>query len=241
MDTMRRILLVGSQHGDELIGEQLYVVIKDKFAYLLPQVDYVLANPKAYEQKVRYIETDMNRAYTATPVSYEEKQAQSILQTITSNQYDFVLDMHTTTSIQQPCFITGDISETRKGFMRSSNIQHVVVLPKDIARVSLIGAITNSLAVEVSIHDITDDFLVSLAQDVERYLTSASAQNADKKVLYVSNPLYKTEMSEQEALQLTNFALNSYGFYPILVGEASYLKYKDYYGYKADSMEKITL
>lgn len=238
---MKKILIIGSQHGDELIGEQLYAVIKDKFEYLLPQIDYVLANPKAYELKVRYIETDMNRAYTATPKSYEENQAQNILRTIKAGQYDFVLDMHTTTSVQQPCFITGDINGARKSFTKSSSIRHIVVLPKDIASVSLIGAVSNSLAIEVSIYDITTKLLVSLAEDIERYLAIKYTSPTDKEVFYVSDALYKSDIRESEALQLTNFTLSKHGFYPILVGEASYLKYKDYYGYKADVMDKITL
>lgn len=238
---MRKILLVGSQHGNERIGEQLYAVLTRQFQNILPQVDYILANPKAYDKNVRFIETDMNRAYASKPITYEEKQAQYILETIKTHKYDFVLDMHTTTSTQNPCFITADINDERKSFMKSSDITHVVVLPKDIAKASLIGAVSSSLAIEVSVQDITDTLLVSLAKDIERYLSSESVENTTKEIFYVSGALYKSEMPEAEALKLINFKQSKHGFYPLLVGETAYSKYKDYYGYKADVMDKVTL
>ena len=68
---MKKILLLGSQHGNELLGEKLYQYMQTYRQELLPYVVFKIGNPEAHQKGVRYVESDMNRAYTPTPQTVE--------------------------------------------------------------------------------------------------------------------------------------------------------------------------
>ncbi|MBU1468237.1 MAG: succinylglutamate desuccinylase/aspartoacylase family protein, partial [Gammaproteobacteria bacterium] len=66
MKKMQRIALIGGTHGNELSG--IYLVKKWLAQQTLKQWDTLditarIVNPRACEQSVRYIETDLNREF----------------------------------------------------------------------------------------------------------------------------------------------------------------------------------
>src|SRR5688500_4098990 len=94
-----RILIVGAQHGNEKLGPRLQRYLKNDKSGKFKNVDYLCGNPRALRADVRFIDTDLNRSYKPqTPITYEEKRAKKILKIIQQSQYDYVLDVHTTTA-----------------------------------------------------------------------------------------------------------------------------------------------
>ena len=91
---MKKILLLGSQHGNELLGEKLYKYIIKNRPELTNFVFYKVANLKAKRLGVRYIESDMNRSYNCGKDTYEKRRATKIIEYIKANNFDLVLHMH---------------------------------------------------------------------------------------------------------------------------------------------------
>lgn len=237
-----KILLLGSQHGDELLGDKLYTHIQAHYKHLLPHITFKIGNPRAHAAGVRFIESDLNRSYNGNGLTYEEKRAEYLRVYIRDGGFDLILDLHTTVCNQSPCFITHTIREETKPFLRASHIERVVLLSDPVIRSSLDSVNPSVIALEVANSDITDTFLDNLCKDLERY-TEGSVQYATKKIYDVPSLLLKKEVPEEQLKSLVNFQPTPQGFIPILVGTSvgSYAKTTHYLGFKATKETTITV
>jgi hypothetical protein len=233
----KRILIIGSQHGDEYSGERLYLHIKRVHPSLLDRVTFVIGNPKARKEKRRFIESDMNRSYTGRKDTYEQRRAIKILNIIDNEGYDLVLDLHTTTVNQPPCLILAEINERNEPFLHASSFEHIVVMGTSIANTSLNGARTHTVSIEVH-KEIGPDLLESICWDIERYINDENSDHP-KNVYRETQPLHKSEVSEEDMIKLQNFKLCEFGYYPIMIGEQSYKNHTDYVGFKAYKRNKF--
>ena len=235
---MKRVLIVGSQHGNELLGGQLYEYLRERPIDGL-RVDFYLANQRAHKAGVRYVESDMNRSYGPGEQTYERGRAARLLSHLSEHQYDLVLDAHTTTVEQEPCFIAASIDGPAAAFMRACHITNVVVMEHEFVRQSLIGHVAQAVSVEISNSQLTDELFERLRDDLVAYAVGAKPYSR-KQVFAVRELLKKTEVSDPDA-PMENFRLSSDGFYPVLVGENSYKKQTDYLGFKAESKRTINI
>lgn len=235
-----KILLLASQHGDELLGDYLHTHLKIHYSHLLQHISFKIANPKAYKLGVRYIDSDLNRSYNKGPATYERRRASYIKRYIREQAFDLILDLHTTVCIQPPCMIVHDIYETNKQFLRASSIERIVCIKDPIIHTTLAGHNKHTVAIEIANTDITPTVLDSLCKDLERYILHK--QRTTQKIVYtVDSLLLKTEVSSEEAKQLVNFQISPAGYIPILVGENSYKKNTAYLGFKATKATRITV
>ncbi len=109
-DLIRRVVIVGGTHGNELTG--IYLVKKfQQFPHLLhrPSLECttLLANPDAIAANRRYIDRDLNRCFAnedlANPAltSYEDKRAKQIAAQLgpkSQPKADVIIDLHSTTA-----------------------------------------------------------------------------------------------------------------------------------------------
>lgn len=238
---MNKILLLGAQHGNELLGKQLFDYIKRERPELLPFVTYKTGNIRAYKQNVRYIESDLNRSYSGKNNTYEQRRAKRILRYIANNHFDIVLDLHTTTCEQSPCFIIPNIASGIKDFLKASSITKLVQMNHEIVSSSLIGNCPRALSIEINRREARQDAtLDSLCDDIERSIHNET-HVSHKTIYYVDDLLKKTELDDEEASKLRNFEYSSQGYYPILVGENSYKKQTEYLGFKAYKTQTLQL
>lgn len=110
MDKIRRVLLVGGTHGNELTG--IYLIRRFQHApQLISRPSFetmtLLSNLEAIAAGVRYVDQDMNRCCDRAhlelpePVDYEVRRAQEIncrFGPSGSTPADVILDIHSTTS-----------------------------------------------------------------------------------------------------------------------------------------------
>jgi succinylglutamate desuccinylase len=232
---MKKVLIIGAQHGNELLGEVLLTYITARHNELLPSITYLTGNIRARKTDVRYIESDMNRSYTNGRRTYEERRATRILRYIVKEQFDVVLDLHTTTCDQPPCLIVPDITEGTRDYIRASSMTNIVLMKHPIVQTSLIGVYPRAVSIEINKNTLTDQLMEEICQDIDRYL-HGMAYGTSKKVYEISGPLLKAEISESDAAGLRNFEYSGLGFYPILVGENSYKAQTNYLGFKAKAM-----
>jgi succinylglutamate desuccinylase len=107
---IKRVAIAGGTHGNEITG--IYLVKKfQKTLSLIQRASFesvtFIANPKAQEIGKRYFDTDLNRSFTQLDLenpnlsTYEARRAKEIYQTYGtggSQQTDFTIDLHSTTS-----------------------------------------------------------------------------------------------------------------------------------------------
>lgn len=230
---MKKILLVGSQHGDELLGVHLFEHIKLRYPELLPYVDYVCANPVAFDKKVRFIESDMNRSFGKEGATHEEQEATKLLEYINETTHDYIIDCHTTTTKVGLCFIVPDLGKARRKLISKTNaIKNIVVLPADITDNSLIGKTDNSISIECYKHlGAQEDTLELLADWISNLVI-------DKKVEPVMRSIFAVKNYIKESLDepLVNFEEARNGLVPVLVGgDMSKRTYQGFWAKKLDS------
>lgn len=227
---MKKILLLGSQHGDELLGDLLKHHIQREARHLLPYLTFKTANLKAKRKGVRFIERDMNRSYDGSRNTYEARRATLVSSYIRNTKFDLVLDLHTTNCVQPPSVIVHGLTPTKRHFLRASHITKVIDMRNGIVKNSLIGRHANSLSIEVSNRDLTTSLLDTLVHDLERYITNLQCGRT-KELYIVKDLLQKSEVTN--GVKLVNFQMNELGFIPILTGENSYKRDTNYLGFKA--------
>lgn len=100
----RRIVVVGSTHGNEKSGYWAVRAIQDdpeRFRRHGLQVEGFFANPEAESRNLRYLDVDLNRCFgpasrNAPPTSREQRRALEIREALGTP--DLVVDVHNTTS-----------------------------------------------------------------------------------------------------------------------------------------------
>lgn len=108
--TINNIAIVGGTHGNEFSGPYLLNLIESRAPlsnYSTFKLNLLLANPKAYENNVRFIDYDLNRSFLTKDLSnyklgnYEANRAKVINQVLGpkgSSKTDLIIDIHTTTA-----------------------------------------------------------------------------------------------------------------------------------------------
>lgn len=235
---MKKILLLGSQHGNELLGIRLYEYLHYKYPELFSSVDYLCANPAAFSTNKRFTESDLNRSYGRDAHTYEEKRAEEILSIIEASSYEYVLDLHTSTSKEVPFFLVPDLNESRTKLIAATNLlKTIIVMPENIVAHSLIGNVPNAISVEVNEEDAaTTEVLELLSKYVSNLLEGTSAEPTERSVFYVQDLLKAEDIAEDETPN--NYVQLRSGLYPVLYGEVNYV---GYLGFKANKHEQVTL
>ena len=152
---MTKILAIISTHGNELLGPNLLAYMLAKRSKLLENIEFIIANPRAYAKNVRYIESDLNRSYGLGLDTYESQRAKVIEERIRLLKPGLVLDFHTTTTEQPDILITADKdNEVVQRFINSSAVKDVLVVKplNDITTV-----VSNFAAYEVPNSHLNDD------------------------------------------------------------------------------------
>ena len=236
---MKKILLIGSQHGNELLGIRLYEYLKSTLTYeKFRSVQYVCANPAAFARNVRFIESDLNRSFNGMKSTTEERRAAELLNEISEEDFDYILDIHTSTSKENPFFISPTLNATRRKIIAaSSSIHTVVIMPAEISKNSLMGQYENSLSIEVNELDATQEGMLELLKVFIENLLIDKEQIPQSRDLFYINGLLLDKDIEQNETPVNYLTLKS-GNYPILYGEVNY---RGYLGFKADRKDSIRL
>lgn len=235
-----KILLIGSQHGNERLGDAFYAHLCANYPEVALHTTFLLGNPRAYKQNVRYIESDLNRSYDPVLSTYESRRARVIKRYIDRGNFDLVLDLHTTACKQAPSLLIPSLTPERRAYLKVSFIDKIVIMRHPIVRSSLMYQHPQIIAVEVNHDEVRPHLLDQLACDLQRFL--GKKQHFIIRTIYpVDNLLSKDEVTKEEQRQLVNFKPTPAGYIPILTGENSYKKNTHYLGFKVLKEEVTTL
>jgi len=94
-----KIALIGGTHGNEPVGIEVMSLFRLSGEKTKNKYHCFWGNPKAFEEKKRYIDCDLNRAFgkNGTRVGHEGQRAEELEKEI-QGKFDFSIDLHTTTS-----------------------------------------------------------------------------------------------------------------------------------------------
>lgn len=227
---MTKILAIISTHGNELLGPNVLSYMLNKRSELLEYVDFMVANPRAYSQNVRYVESDLNRSYGSDLDTYEARRSKAIEDRIKLLQPELVLDFHTTTAEQPDLLITANIEDkVSRDFINASAIKDVLVVEplNDITTVA-----PHFVAYEVPNSHLNDDLYERICTDIRKYL--------DGKVSDREHTFYKMigKILPEEAQMdsgLENFVYSdALGAIPSFLGEEAYRQDGTYAGFKLE-------
>lgn len=225
---MMRILAIISTHGNELLGPNLLAYMLAKRSELLENMEFIIANPRAYVKNVRYTESDLNRSYGLGLDTYEGRRAKIIEERIRLLKPELVLDFHTTTAEQPNILITADKdNEVVQRFINSSAVKDVLVVKplNDITTV-----VSNFAAYEVSNSHLDDDLYEQICADIARYLDEEAVDQA--RTFYKMTGKILPE-EEKSATGLKNFVYNDgLQAIPAFLGEEAYKQDGTYAGFR---------
>jgi succinylglutamate desuccinylase len=139
-----KFAIIGGTHGNEPVGIEVIKSLGDKYKH---EHQTILANEEAYRNKTRYIDSDLNRSYgeLGQSLGYEKKRSKEISEQVES-KFDFIIDLHTTTSNMGLTLILtslDDISLKAACFL-SSQIPELIIIIS--SRAGLNCPYTSSLA-----------------------------------------------------------------------------------------------
>ncbi len=106
MDKLKQVLIVAGTHGNELSGIYLHKLIKEGL-YAVDRSTFsassIIANPEAQKQNIRYIDSDLNREFSASNKvessnSHESKVANQFIEHHANTNDQLIIDLHNTTS-----------------------------------------------------------------------------------------------------------------------------------------------
>ncbi|MFA9417974.1 succinylglutamate desuccinylase/aspartoacylase family protein [Natrinema sp. HArc-T2] len=111
-------------HGDETGPKAGVERLWEKEGINDLPLKYIVANERAIDKDVRYIENDLNRAFPGgDESSYESQLAQKILNEVRGTK---VIDLHTTHSGQEPFAVIGQVNSTVKTLASATGLDKVV-------------------------------------------------------------------------------------------------------------------
>ena len=227
---MVRILAIISTHGNESLGPSLLAYMLAKRSKLLENMEFIIANPRAYAKNVRYTESDLNRSYGLGLDTYEGRRAKIIEERIRLLKSELVLDFHTTTAEQPNILITADKdNEVVQRFINSSAV-------KDVLAVELLNDITtvapNFVAYEVPNSHLNDNLYEQICTDIARYLDE-EAVDQERTFYKMTGKILPEE--EKDTVGLKNFVYNdTLQTIPAFLGEEAYKQDGTYAGFRLE-------
>ena len=201
-----------------------------KRSKLLENIEFIIANPRAYAKNVRYTESDLNRSYGLGLDTYEGRRAKIIEERIRLLKPELVLDFHTTTAEQPDILITANKdNEVVQRFINSSAVKDVLVVEplNDITTV-----VPNFMAYEVPNSHLNDDLYEQICADIARYL--------DEETVDLERTFYKMTgkilpEEEKDIVGLKNFVYNdTLQTIPVFLGEEAYKQDGTYAGFRLE-------
>lgn len=235
------VVIVGSQHGDEPLGRDVIMRIRESIADVRGTLTTIIAHPKAIEQKVRYIETDLNRSFPGSQSGTTEEQIAHQLAPIIQSA-DVVIDLHTTRSHMDRIQIITDRNEHIDTVLAMTDITRVAYFdPSGFGKGGLITIARAGVSFEYYIDrpnniDVAYDDCITILKGCG--IISGDVERHTHKELYTVTGTYEVPEGCMPSDNLTNYTQVEVGevigtvdgkplhsdttFYPLFVGNGRY-------------------
>lgn len=234
------LAVVGSIHGDEPCGAHAIETLLDEAPDVERPVKFIIANERALDRNVRYVETDMNRVFPGDPdaEAYETRLAHELLEELRGCT---TLSMHSTQSYGGPFAIVDEAGPLASSICPYLSID-VLVETAEFVENTLVGYV-DVVEVECGTQG-TDEAAENAIQIVREFLTAAGALSGSIDQEETAIPVYQLQKlipkqpADSYAVHVKNFERVSEGspyatiddteliaeepFYPVLMSPYGY-------------------
>lgn len=149
-----KIVIMGGVHGNEPVGVDAIIEIqKDLTGLKRGEVTFILGNPQAYLQDIRFISSNLNRCFIANfPNDYEGYRAKEITKFLKQYKPEYLLDLHSVSIGDTKMEIHKNLKSVNKELLNPDFMQ--IVLTEKATRGSTIQLkfIPKSMGVECGNH-----------------------------------------------------------------------------------------
>ncbi|MDB4940328.1 MAG: aspartoacylase [Candidatus Doudnabacteria bacterium] len=126
MKIENKILILGGTHGNEKTGVS---VVKSLQRKEYKNLEALIANPKAVEKNLRFIEADLNRNFDLPGKTYEHKLAKSLKKTFKKS--GFIIEFHNTKSKSNDCgIIVTKPNKAHINLAKYFKLNKVLIMPR---------------------------------------------------------------------------------------------------------------
>ncbi|EKD90839.1 MAG: succinylglutamate desuccinylase/aspartoacylase [uncultured bacterium] len=212
-------IFVVCQHGGE---KAPYKVINKYFK----KFKLLIANKEAFDNNVRFIESDLNRAFPGNPKgTKEEKLASKLLKQL--KKYEAVLDFHTATDPSELFIITTKLTPNHLTLINKLNTKKVVYMQNSIASgKSLIDHVDLGISLEVG--GKSESTKKEVKKFIEDYLKNY-VEDQNKEYFVVFDVLLRESKNEKLSKEISAFKLVKKGFLLSSKGKNNKYSQKDFY------------
>ncbi|MDQ2049396.1 succinylglutamate desuccinylase/aspartoacylase family protein [Natronolimnohabitans sp. A-GB9] len=247
------IAVVAGIHGDEPCGVRAVERLLDERPSVERPVKLIVANEKALERRVRFVDEDLNRAFPGDP-NAKTHEAQLADRLVDELEDCLAFSMHSTQSHGEPFAIVNGISETAKKLAPRLPVS-AMVETSDFAEGRLFAEI-KTLEVECGLQGsetaaqnadrLTRAFLTAVGAlpgdtmrrdlPVYRLTDVIHKQEADTYEVFVEN-FTEVEAGDPFAAADGNTQIADESFYPVLMSPNGY---RNVFGYAAEKIDVLT-
>ncbi len=223
-----KVAVLGCVHGNENYSLKVFKKLKN-LLLLKGEIDFYLVNDVAFNNKERFVDSDLNRSFNSDLDGYEYLLSKKIVDVL--NSYDYVIDMHSTVSKSNPFLIVTNKNLLFKEFLRSFHIKKIVYI-EDLEKRSLISNFENAASIEIS----SLNYKSAIKNGVKYIMTFLRNNNFIKNVNLIENNFeneYYEVVGKYDNCFDRNFKFvfkNNKRVCPIMNGE---MAYENKIGFKA--------
>lgn len=140
----KKLTVLVQMHGNEHFGANVYEYFTKNISQY-PGLKVIFANEEAADKDVRYIDQDLNRAFSGSiDGNHEQRLAYRILNE--AEGYKFLIDVHTTTSDIRMTPMVANLQSGTKYLVNATDSAEIVLVPN--AERSSIGIMPSALLLE---------------------------------------------------------------------------------------------
>ena len=216
------ILFLAATHGDE--GFTIHI-LKDLKREFSEKLHWLVANEKALDRKVRFIDADLNRSAPGNPDSaqYEMRRASELIKM--AKKYRFVIDLHGTTANSGIFVLIPNPTPKNIALAASLPVRNVVIWAAKSSE--KLGPLTQFVDCGVEIEcgpksseSVKDELAETIRTVLIKGLDLNSAANVKQNWFRVYGKAFKKGLSaEKNLLDFKQAKLNGETFYPLLSGQ----------------------
>lgn len=230
-----KTLVIAGVHGNEQFG----LKILGKLQQLnCSGVELYIAHPEAIAKRVRYVMHDLNRSFGDEKIdSVEYELARILSQKIRAENYDLVIDLHTSTVPVGYVAVLASAAPALTTIAKRLGVDHIAIMPNEIARQALIGvAPEKSICLEFGQHLRSDKLALKVAHSIHSLSKGNAVESATRSVraYYIKRVITRNEAA---GLLLRNYEYEErLSGYPFLTGTDNYLEHR---GFLATKRTKV--
>jgi succinylglutamate desuccinylase len=215
---MKKTLFVVASHGDESVGLRTIEKLSKKTR---KKINYLVGNPEALKNNVRFVDSDLNRVYPGKfKGNIEEKIAYNNLKLIRKIKYDYVIDLHGTVSKTGIFVIITNLSLKNLFLASMLKIKKIVIWPDSKESSGSLSTFTKcGLEIECGPKNSTK-IIKRLENILTKFINNTDSEEKikekikEKEFYIISGKINKGK----KVLKLKDFKRNK-DFYPVFVNQ----------------------